>query len=380
MRILAAPCLLLLFAVTPAAGQRPQPVDALDGLDPVLLVEGKEVPGKSAHAAVRGQFTYLFSTPDTKATFERDPQRYEIQLGGICARMGRTAGGNPSDFIVHEGRIYIFGSDDCHKRFKEAPQKYLPPARAPLPRSAEATRRARALLDSAARALGSASKGAAKIDALASYVETSSQVQKRPQGEVAVSTSTTWSFPAGAGAAYSVRQERTQTLMGKTMTNATVASPAGQWFVGAAGQVFPMTPAGRPSLEQDFGRHPVVLLRRRHAADVTAAALAATTIDGVRVRPVRIVSGGLDVTLNVDPAGRPHSVTFVDRNVNGEYGRFTVLYSDFRAAGGLTLPFASRTHFNGAEDAAGTITVNKIDLDVAVDPQVFAPRAPSRQP
>ena len=56
--------------------------DALDGLDPVLLVAGKEVPGKSAFSVTRGEFIYLFSTADTKATFDRDPARYEIQLGG----------------------------------------------------------------------------------------------------------------------------------------------------------------------------------------------------------------------------------------------------------------------------------------------------------
>ena len=47
--------------------------------------------------------------------------------------MGKTAGGNPSDFIVHEGKIYIFGSDDCHKKFQADPAKYLATPPAPLP-------------------------------------------------------------------------------------------------------------------------------------------------------------------------------------------------------------------------------------------------------
>ncbi len=124
--------LVLLLSSGALAAQQPKD-DALDGLDPVLLVGGKEVPGKSALSVTRGDFVYLFSTADTKAAFERDPARYEIQLGGLCAKMGKTAGGNPSDFIVHDGKIYIFGSDDCHKKFQAAPSKYLETPAAPSP-------------------------------------------------------------------------------------------------------------------------------------------------------------------------------------------------------------------------------------------------------
>ncbi len=102
------------------------------GSTPCCSVGGKEVPGKSAFSVTRGNFVYLFSTAETKATFEEDPARYEIQLGGMCAKMGKTAGGNPADFIVHEGKIYIFGSDDCHKKFQANPAKYLITPPAPL--------------------------------------------------------------------------------------------------------------------------------------------------------------------------------------------------------------------------------------------------------
>ena len=54
----------------------------------------------------------------------------------MCAKMGKTAGGNPADFIVHDGKIYVFGSDDCHKKFQADPAKYLATPSAPLPASA----------------------------------------------------------------------------------------------------------------------------------------------------------------------------------------------------------------------------------------------------
>jgi YHS domain-containing protein len=212
-------------------------VDALDGLDPVLLVGGKEVPGKSAFSVTRDEFIYLFSTAGTKATFEHDPARYEIQRGGMCAKMGKTAGGNPADYIVHDGKIYIFGSDDCHKKFRAEPAKYLATPPAPLPASPSAATGGRQLIERAVAAIG----GAARLDALTSYVESVSQIQKRPDGDATITTRTMWSFP------HRVRQERTMALQDKTMSSATILAPQGMWFVGGQGQAYPMRPAGRPS-------------------------------------------------------------------------------------------------------------------------------------
>jgi len=342
-----------------------QPInDALDGLDPVLLVQGNEILGKSAFSVVRGGFTYLFSAADTKATFERDPATYEIQLGGVCARMGKTAGGNPSDFIVHGGRIYIFGSDECHKRFQAAPEKYLPPRNTALPDSKHAANRGRQLLDRAVSAVGAAQR----LDGLTTYVESFTQVQKRPQGDVPVSTKTMWRFPDH------VRQERTMTLQDKTMSSATVLSPQGLWFLAGQGQVYPMIAAGRPSLERDFGRHPVSLLRARGRAGFKAVALGTATVEGISVQQVRVVNGPLDATLNLDPKGRIHSLAFLDRNSEGEYGTYMVRYSDFRVIEGLTLPFTVRAFFNGQPDAAQTWKVESIAPNVPLDPSLFAPR------
>ncbi len=254
-----------LSAAGPAGreGAQREALDALDGLDPVLLIGGKEVPGKSAFSVTRGNFVYLFATAETKATFERDPARYEIQLGGMCAKMGRTAGGNPADFIVHEGKIYIFGSDDCHKKFQANPAKYLITPPPPLPADASAAARGQRLIEQAVTAIG----GAARLDAVTSYVESFSQVQNRPQGEATITTKTIWSFPDR------VRQERTMALQGKTMASATIVAPEGMWFVGGAGQAYPMPPFGRPSLEQEFGRHPIALLRARRNPAFKAVAL-----------------------------------------------------------------------------------------------------------
>ena len=53
---------------------------SIEGLDPVMLTQGKEVPGKDALSAVHGGLKYFFSTADTKGAFEKNPEQYAVQL------------------------------------------------------------------------------------------------------------------------------------------------------------------------------------------------------------------------------------------------------------------------------------------------------------
>jgi YHS domain-containing protein len=105
--------LLLLLAGASAAAQEATPEIAIEGLDPVLLVQSKEVQGQNEIRAVHGGLAYLFASTDSKARFAAEPGRYAVQLAGACARMGAPTVGNPDLYTVHEGRIYLFGSGDC---------------------------------------------------------------------------------------------------------------------------------------------------------------------------------------------------------------------------------------------------------------------------
>jgi putative intracellular protease/amidase len=100
------------------------PAVVLKGLDPVALIQGKEVAGVEAFAVRRGRFRYLFADAGNKAIFEASPARYEVQGGGRCVVMPR-APGSPDLFLVHEGRIYLFGSPGCRDRFKGDPAAFL---------------------------------------------------------------------------------------------------------------------------------------------------------------------------------------------------------------------------------------------------------------
>jgi YHS domain-containing protein len=360
----------LLFAtVAPAVAQDSAPVEALDGLDPVLLVQGKEVAGKADLTVVRGRFQYLFSSADTKSTFEREPAKYEIQLGGMCARMGKTAGGNPADYLVHDGKIYIFGSDECHRKFQAAPAKYLATAAPAMPSSPDAAKKGSALVDRAAKALG----GADRIDGLTTYSETVSQVQKRPQGEAQITTKTMWRFPDGT------RVERTMVMGERKMTSAQLLTPAGAWYL-SQGRAYPAPEAGRPSVEMDLGRNPVALIHARHAAKFKAAALGSATVAGMTVDQVRVQCGAIDVVLGLDPASaRLQTITFTDRNNEGEVGTYTLVYSDYRPVEGLTLPFAVRGLFNGEAEPSQTYTIESIAVNPQLDASLFATPAAGGQ-
>ena len=137
--------------------QDPNTVIPLEGLDPVMLSQGKEVQGDMKHQVTRGQFRYIFANAENKTTFEKDPARYEIQLNGYCARMGAPTTGNPDLYAVHKERIYVFGSEECQKLFKTAPEKYLEvPAEPKAPPSAEMVKRGQDLIAKAVEALGGA--------------------------------------------------------------------------------------------------------------------------------------------------------------------------------------------------------------------------------
>jgi YHS domain-containing protein len=96
---------------------------ALKGLDPVLLVGGKEEKGKEEFAATSDGFRYRFVSAANKTAFAKDPQRYGIQFHGQCALM-MEARAVPDLFTVHKGRVYAFGSEGCRESFRESPENY----------------------------------------------------------------------------------------------------------------------------------------------------------------------------------------------------------------------------------------------------------------
>lgn len=361
-RLLMSALVCLLLAASTHA-QAPPVVDALDGVDPVVLIQqGKEVFGKGEYSVVRGRFRYLFSSSDSKAAFERDPAKYEIQFGGLCARMGRTASGNPADFLVHDGKIYIFGSDTCHKNFAAAPARYLPPPSTPISTAPTDMKAGRALFDRAVSSLG----GRARLDALQSYMQTATQVQTGPMGEAQITQKLMWRSSG------ELRQERTVKTPDRSMTTATLLTSGGAWFISSKGQAFPMIDAARNSLQVDSQRNLIALVRAGFDSGAALAATGPATIQGLPVEQVRITNGALDVTVGIDPAsGEPRTLAFVERNDDGHFGQYVVRLSDFRTVEGLRLPFKVQAQFDGEPEVYRSWTVESIKLNGLLDDSLF---------
>lgn len=369
-RTLPALLAIILLLSSNARTQMVSPIEALDGVDPVVLLQqGKEVFGKTALSVERGRFRYLFSSPETKTAFEQAPEKYEIQLGGACARMGAPTYGNASDYAVYDGRIYVFGSDQCRKVFVAAPEKYLAPPAAPIAADVAAAARGRELLDRVAAAIAQRTA----IDSVAAYSETVAQVQRRGDTDVTRTTRTIWRYPDDG------RIERTLSMQGMPMMFATVVTPAAMWNTGQH-RTSVIGEYARAALERTLMSHPLALLKARKEAAFEVAALGPGTVDGTPVERVRVRYRGFDATLGIAPASeRLHSMELTDRNSAGEFGSYTLIYSDFTNVGGLMLPHAVRALFNGQPDAFRTYTVKSVEVNPTLDPSLFTkPADPGR--
>lgn len=102
---------------------------ALEGYCPVsIAVQRKWVRGDPAYWSVYDGHTYLFATPEAKATFDADPARYVPALGGECVvtfvKTGRRVAGQIRYAAIHEGRLFLFASDEAQQMFLAEPARY----------------------------------------------------------------------------------------------------------------------------------------------------------------------------------------------------------------------------------------------------------------
>jgi YHS domain-containing protein len=349
--------------------QQQTPTDALEGLDPVLLTQGKEAQGEMNMTVTRGQFRYMFANAANKAAFEQDPARYEIQLNGACARMGAPVQGNPDLYAVHKGHIYIFGSDNCKTLFVAAPEKYLGPGEAAsvAAATAEALKQGQALIDKAVAAMG----GAAKIDGLTSFREKSVAPQTRgPMGEIEVKVNLDLLivFPDRIRFALSMPDYNDPSV---TIQPVSVILP-GEAFVITRSGVRPAPDASRADQEKQIQRKPLSILRARNGAGFKASAVGPGKAGEIAVEKVAVEFQGARYTLGIDPAtGRILSLSYNRRGPQGTFGEFSQIFSDFRAVDGLTLPFKVDGAFDGQPWKNQSSAVETIVINGAIDPALF---------
>ena len=116
-------CWGLVTTMVVRADDPAKPQLVLRGLDPVELVEGKEVVGSEQIQTNRGRFVYRFASADHKAAFDARPDRFAVQ-SEHCTVMPKVAASGDI-FFVQAGKIFLFGSARCQAAFQDDPVKYL---------------------------------------------------------------------------------------------------------------------------------------------------------------------------------------------------------------------------------------------------------------
>jgi YHS domain-containing protein len=339
-RLLFAIVFLSSLAIVSAQSSS-ETVIPLEGLDPVMLSQGKEVQGDLKLKVQRGRFEYLFANAENKAAFEKNPSRYEIQLEGHCARMGAPTTGDPDLYAVHNGRIYVFGSPECQTLFKAAPEKYLEVPAEPKSPSAELVKRGQGLIAKAVEALGSGSK----LDKLQSFQRT--DLRGNQARNILV-----LAFPD------TLRQETIRS----NFSLASVVTPS-ESFTLVNNVARPMSEANRTFINKELYRELLVLLRARTRSDFKVWAEEQT---------VAVELPGFATTLEIDPGtGRVNSQTYRGRGPGGVMGQIVINYSDFRTVEGLSLPFKTTATFDGQPFPALSTTVEALTVNGQIDSSSF---------
>ena len=95
---------------------------ALKGYDPVAyFTEGRPMLGKKEFEYTWDEARYRFVSDQHMSMFRSDPDRYAPQFAGSCA-MGISKGvkveANPENWLISDGRLFVFYPADGPTRFQ----------------------------------------------------------------------------------------------------------------------------------------------------------------------------------------------------------------------------------------------------------------------
>lgn len=118
------------FAAAPAAYADHAPVYtapfsrvAVGGYDVVAyFTDGRPMRGSMQHRFTHRGYEYRFASAEHLAAFRADPARYLPQYGGYCAwavSQGYTASGDPTNWRVVNGRLYLNYNDEIQRRWEQ---------------------------------------------------------------------------------------------------------------------------------------------------------------------------------------------------------------------------------------------------------------------
>lgn len=347
----AAVCLVWLVWAAPALSVQPTDERRVLAFDPVLLCQGREVEGDPALSLTRGPFEYRFRDEASRDAFAADPERYEIQFNGACARMGPlSSGGDARRYAVHDGRIYIFASESCRRTFIEHADALLEKDERPLlPAGCEADQ-GRELVDRAIEWIG----GRAALADCHSYLESLHAIAESGGATYEHDLLLSIEFADDASVTRAIRTDDwgQYGLFG----HAIVADDAMR--LDRDGTDGPVTrselvDAQRRAFERAIDRSLIVVLKAAARDDANLCRVGTGTIDDVAVDEVAVHIRGITATLSIEPeSGR---IVAIEHTARGGphlmLGSRQTRFTRYETVAGLRLPVAGTVLFDGEPEA-----------------------------
>ena len=125
-------------------------------------------------------------------------------------------------------------------------------------------------------------------------------------------------------------------------------------------------------MEREMQRRPLWILRARKNESFKPIATGTATVAGATVEQVVVEINGTSYTLGIDPAnGRLVTLSYWRRGPQGDFGRVTKVFSDFRVVDGVTLPFKVAATFNEEAWKEQSTNVVSITINGKPDPAMF---------
>ena len=94
---------------------------AVGGYDAVSYFSGKPAKGDANYATEYKGATWRFASVENLKSFKANPAKYAPQYGGYCAwaaAQGYTAKGNPKNWRIVDGKLYLNYNDDVQKKWE----------------------------------------------------------------------------------------------------------------------------------------------------------------------------------------------------------------------------------------------------------------------